>query len=85
MPEKDLLSQQLILNFPAHPEYRFENFIVSKGSTLAFNAAQQICADNPPSYHTLYLYGGKNLGKTHLLISIGNYIAENRPRPPFFL
>lgn len=66
--------QQLVLNFPAHPEYTFANFIVSKGSQFACNAAKNICSDD--SYSTLYISGGKGLGKTHLLISIGNHVAE---------
>ena len=66
--------QQLVLNFPAHPEYTFANFIVSKDSQFAYNMAKTICSGD--AYHTLYISGGKGLGKTHLLISIGNHVAE---------
>jgi len=71
MPNKDRLSHQLILNFPSQPEYSFSNFIVSDGSKIAFNAAHQFCSDSS-SFNTLFFFGGKNLGKTHLLLSIGN-------------
>jgi chromosomal replication initiator protein len=49
--------------------------VVSKGSDVALQAAREICADKPSPCNTLYLFGGKNLGKTHLLISIGNEAA----------
>ena len=75
MPNKDRLSYQLILDFPAQPEYSFSNFIVSDGSKIAFDAAHQFCSDFS-SFTTLYFFGGKNLGKTHLLLSIGNQFAS---------
>ncbi len=68
--------RQLILNFPASPEYSFSNFIVSDSSRFAFDAAQNICSEKPVGYQTLYIAGGKGLGKTHLLIAIGNRLAE---------
>ena len=75
MPNKDRLSHQLILNFPSQPEYSFSNFIVSDGSKVAFDAAHQFCSDSS-SFNTLFFFGGKNLGKTHLLLSIGNQSAS---------
>jgi chromosomal replication initiator protein len=75
MPEQKHQARQRILEFPARPEYSFSNFVVSKGSDVAFQAAREICADKPSPRNTLYLFGGKNLGKTHLLISIGNETA----------
>lgn len=79
MPEKDFPSRQLILNFPAGPEYSFSNFIVSQGSEFAVSTARQICSGEQPPFNTLYLYGDKGLGKTHLLMSIGNHLAQNQP------
>ena len=72
MSDKDLFARQLILDFPSQPEYLFSNFVVSDGSKTAFNAAHQLCSRTDSSFNSLYLFGGKNLGKTHLLISIGN-------------
>jgi chromosomal replication initiator protein len=72
----DQPGQQLLLNFPSHPEYHFSNFVVSDGSRFAFEAAEEFCSENPISYQALYLFGQKNLGKTHLLLSIGNHVAE---------
>jgi chromosomal replication initiator protein len=71
MSNKDPLSRQFILDFPSQPEYSFSNFIVSDGSKIAFDAARQFCSESS-SFNTLYFFGSKNLGKTHLLLSIGN-------------
>ncbi len=72
----DKPGQQLLLNFPSHPEYNFSNFVVSAGSHIAFETAQEFCSENSVPYQALYLFGEKNLGKTHLLLSIGNRAAE---------
>ena len=77
MSEKSTSGQQLILNFPAYPEYTFANFISSQGSQFACNAAKSICSSDTLSYNTLYISGGKGLGKTHLLISIGNEVTQH--------
>lgn len=69
-------SKQLLLNFPARPEYNFSNFVVSQGSRFAFNAAAEFCSENHALYQSLFLFGQKNLGKTHLLLSIGNQATE---------
>lgn len=76
MSEKERLARQFILNFPSRPEYSFSNFVVSEGSKIAFDAARQFCDDTSSVFNTLYFFGGKNLGKTHLLISIGNQSAS---------
>lgn len=77
MPEKKDQGRQLLLKFPAQPKYNFSNFIVSEGSKFAVTAAQQICASAP--FNTLFIAGDKGLGKTHLLMSIGNHVGENLP------
>jgi chromosomal replication initiator protein len=72
----DKPGRQLLLNFPSHPEYNFFNFVVSDGSRIAFEAAKKFCSGSQTPYHVLYLFGQKNLGKTHLLLSICNHTAE---------
>ncbi len=79
MPETRAFFRQLILDFPSRPEFRFDNFVVSEGSEFAFKVAGEIgSADNLP-YNTLYIYGDHNLGKTHLLMAIGNQLSETQP------
>ena len=70
---------QLIFNFPSRPEFSFSNFVISEGSRFAVDAIRQVCSGTPVPYHSLYIYGGKNLGKTHLEISAGNHIASHSP------
>jgi len=76
MAEHDSTSRQCIIQFPARPEYRFDNFIVSNGSSFAWTCARRICSGDPVNYQSLYLSGARGLGKTHLLMSIGNHLAE---------
>ncbi|MBL4665398.1 MAG: ATP-binding protein [Nitrospinaceae bacterium] len=71
---------QLLLNFPTRPEFNFSNFVISDGSRFAFDAAKKFCSQNEASYQSLFLFGQKNLGKTHLLLSIGNLTAERGTR-----
>jgi len=78
MPEENP-HQQTIINFPSSPEFNFSNFVIYKGSEIAFFAAKDICADGELDYSTLYISGESGLGKTHLLISIGNSVVENFP------
>ena len=72
----DKPGQQLLLSFPSYPEYSFSNFVISEGSRIAFETAKEFCSGNPVPFQVLYLFGQKNLGKTHLLLSIGNHAAE---------
>jgi chromosomal replication initiator protein len=76
MAEHESSSQQYIIQFPARLEYRFSNFIVSKGSRFALSCAEELCSGDAVPYQTLYLSGASGLGKTHLLMSIGNHLAE---------
>jgi len=63
-----------------NPNYTFESFIPGDNSSFAYNACMAI-AKNPGSiYNPCLIYGGVGLGKTHLLQSIGNYIAESNQK-----
>jgi chromosomal replication initiator protein len=79
MSEKGSLSRQLILDFPVSPDFKFSNFVRSEGSEFAWQTARQISSSIDLPYNSLYLYGDRNLGKTHLLMAIGNAISENFP------
>lgn len=76
MVEHDSSSRQYIIHFPTRPEYRFSNFIESKGSRFALSCARELCSNDAVPYQSLYLAGASGLGKTHLLMSIGNHLAE---------
>ncbi len=61
-------------------EFTFESFVIGINSEFAASAAMAV-AQNPggTQYNPLLIYGGPGLGKTHLLQSIGNYVAEHFP------
>ena len=60
-----------------NPKYTFDKFVCGSGNQFAHAAAQAV-ANNPASnYNPLFIYGGVGLGKTHLLIAIGNHILAN--------
>jgi len=79
MSETSPFSRQLILDFPSRPEFKFSNFVKSEGSDFALQTARQIAESPDLPYNTLYIYGDRSLGKTHLLMAIGNYVSENFP------
>ncbi|MGE4353236.1 MAG: chromosomal replication initiator protein DnaA [Oscillospiraceae bacterium] len=54
--------------------YTFDNFIVGSSNKFAHAAAKAV-ADKPGSvYNPLFIYGNSGLGKTHLLLAIGQAI-----------
>lgn len=62
-----------------NPHYTFERFIKGPSNEHAYAAAYG-AAEKPNDYHNpLYIYGGVGLGKTHLMMSIGNHIALAYP------
>lgn len=60
--------------------YTFDDFIVGNSNKFAHAAAKAV-ADNPggKTYNPLFIYGNSGLGKTHLLLAIGQTIHENHP------
>ena len=59
--------------------YTFEKFIVGNSNKFAHAAALAV-ANNPARlYNPLFIYGGSGLGKTHLLLAIGQQIHEKSP------
>ncbi len=58
--------------------YTFDRFIVGNSNKFAHAAAKAVVA-NPgnPQYNPLLIYGNSGLGKTHLLLAIGQAIHQN--------
>jgi len=59
-----------------NPKYTFENFVCGASNQFAHAAAQSVANNPATSYNPLFIYGGVGLGKTHLLIAIGNHIIH---------
>lgn len=62
-------------------KFTFANFVYGDENKHAYHSAQRFAAfaDEPGQYNSLFIYGGSGLGKTHLLLAIKNYLAENKP------
>ena len=60
-------------------KYRFDTFVVGGNNNFAYSAALAVAESPGKVYNPLFLYGGPGLGKTHLMHSIGHFIADNNP------
>lgn len=66
-------------SMPINPERTFEKFVVGDCNRES-HAAALACAYSPGKYYNpLFIYGNSGLGKTHLLMAIGNYVKKNNP------
>ena len=66
-------------DMPELEVYTFDRFVVGPSNKFA-HAAAIGAAHNPGKvYNPLFIYGNSGLGKTHLLLAIGQYIRENNP------
>ena len=57
----------------------FDHFVIGSGNRFAHSAALAVAESPGESYNPLFLYGSPGLGKTHLLVSIANYLRSQRP------
>lgn len=62
-----------------NPKYTLDNFVVGLSNNVAYAAAQAIIQNPGLSYNPLLVYGGTGVGKTHLMLGIGNAMLSNNP------
>ena len=61
------------------PSFTFENFAVSSSNQMAHAAAEAVSRDLGSAYNPLFIWGGVGVGKTHLMVSVGNYVLRKDP------
>ena len=61
------------------PRYTFDSFIVGSANRLAAAAARRVAEAPGIAYNPLFLYSASGLGKTHLVMAIGNHIHRLQP------
>jgi len=61
------------------PSFTFENFAVSSSNQMAHAAAEAVSRDLGSAYNPLFIWGGVGVGKTHLMVSVGNYVLRKNP------
>ncbi|MDC9724834.1 MAG: chromosomal replication initiator protein DnaA [Gammaproteobacteria bacterium] len=66
---------------PINPAFTFESYVEGKSNQIA-RAASLHVAESPGTsgYNPLFLYGGTGLGKTHLMLAVGNQIKKDNPK-----
>lgn len=62
-----------------NPNLNFDNYVGGRANQLARAAALQVAENAGHAYNPMFIYGGVGLGKTHLLLAIGNLILNCNP------
>jgi chromosomal replication initiator protein len=67
-------------SLPEMAGYTFDHFIVGNSNRFAHAAAVAVSENPGKTYNPLFIYGNSGLGKTHLLLAIGNAIHQREPK-----
>lgn len=74
-------SMEPAMGSPLNPAFTFDSYVEGKSNQIA-RAASLHVAESPGTsgYNPLFLYGGTGLGKTHLMLAVGNQIKKDNPK-----
>jgi len=62
-----------------NPKYSFDTFVVGSANRLAVTAGRTVAENPGAAYNPLFVYSGSGLGKTHLLMAIGQAVKKLAP------
>jgi len=62
-----------------NPKYSFDSFVVGAANRLAVTAGRTVAENPGAAYNPLFIYSGSGLGKTHLLMAVGQAAKKAAP------
>jgi chromosomal replication initiator protein len=60
-------------------KYTFDSFVVGSANRLAVTAGRSVAENPGAAYNPLFIYSGSGLGKTHLLMAVGDAAKKAAP------